>query len=106
MKQLTNFINESLFWNNKNISENDIIKLAKQAIKNANIKPEDIQKEFSNFKDPDDLYAAYDNNELDNYAEFENAMYNLLEENPKYKGVTDNIMDNVFDKVYDLMDKI
>lgn len=106
MKDIKIFISESLNWNNKYISKNDIIKLAKEAIKNTNIKPEDIQKELGKYKDPDDLFAAYDNNELDNYSEFENAMYNLLEANPKYKGITDNIMDSVFNKVYDIMDEI
>ncbi len=107
MKNIKDFILESKsFWNCKYISENDIIKLAKKAINQSKVKPEDIQNEFGKYKDPDDLFKAYDNNELENYAEFENAMRNLLEANSKYKGVTDNIMDCVFNYAYDIMENI
>lgn len=96
----------SLSWKSKYISKQDIIKLAKTAIKNAKVTPEEVQYEISQYEDPDDLNRAYDNDELYNYSKFENEMYNLLESNPKYKGEIDNIMDEVFLTVYDLMDFI
>ena len=106
MKHFIEFILERGFaeyWDCDSISKNDIMKLLHQAIEDIDIKPNDIQEEILKYKEFDDLIRAYNNDELDNYAKLENAMYNLLEKDNHYKGQVDNIMDHVFIHIIDLM---
>jgi len=94
------------FWDDKYCAQYEICELAKKAFDDLAFKPEDVQDEISQYKDYDDLVNAYDNNALDYYSEFENALYNLLKNDKRFKGYCDSTMDQVWIKILDLMEEI
>ncbi len=108
MKNIKNYINESVdYWKNtKLISKNDLIKFANQALKNTKLFASDIQEEISQYEDPDDLWDAYDNENLDKYCKWINELSNLLADDNKYGGTEGDICDAVFDVAYDLLEEL
>lgn len=108
MKHIKEYIIEAnnKWSGEKYIKKDELIKFCLQALKNSKTFPSDIQDEIGQYKDPDDLNRARDNDELTNYSKFENALANLLADDDKYSGFEGDICDNVFDSVYDLMEEL
>ena len=109
MKNIIDFLTEASVhfkWGCKYISQNDFIKIAKEVMKKFHIQPNDIQNEISQYKDPDDLWDAYDHGKLTNYSKFEENMLNALANNNKYADNKENIMNYFFDEAYDILDLI
>jgi len=108
MKNIDTYIVEKTnnFWNNKYISQNDIIKLSGEALKKCKITPDSIMNEIGQFDDPDNLNDAIDRGELSDYSEFENTLSEILKNNIKYKKYCDEILEDVLLFAYDLMTNI
>ena len=108
MKNIKDFIieNKETWPGEKYIKKQNLLKFCIEALKNSKTYASDILDEIGNYKDPDDLFNAYDNDELDNYQKFENELSNLLADDNKYSGVEGDICDNVFDNVYDIMNEL
>lgn len=108
MKNIKDFILEGKDqWSGeKYIKKADLLKFCIKALKNSKTFASDIQNEISQYKDPDDLDRAYENDELTNYLKFENELANLLADDNKYGGLEGDICSNVFDNAYDIMEEL
>ena len=109
MKNITKFINESVkpSWANylKHIKYEDLIKYATQALKKSKTFASDILDELGQYKDPDDLDAAYERGNLD-YCKWEEELLNMLADDNKYGGDEGNIGDEIWANAYDLFNEL
>lgn len=126
MKDITNFISEGLKINakskvntnididdlkldfldkyrKKHISKEDLVKYCLEALKNCDLTASDIIDELSQYKNPDDLDRAWENEDLDNYCHFENILGDLLADDDNYAGYEGDICDMIWNNAYDLM---
>ena len=91
MKDIRQFISEKQdWWTGKDaqlINKNDLIKFAKEALKQTK------------------LDEALENERLD-YCKFEDALANLLANDDKYGGKEGDICDHLWVHVWDLLDEL
>ena len=109
MKDIRQFISEKQdWWTGKDaqlINKNDLIKSAKEALKQTKLDAEEMQNQISQYEDPDDLDDALENERLD-YCKFEDALANLLANDDKYGGKEGDICDHLWVHVWDLLDEL
>ena len=109
MKDIRQFISEKQdWWTGKDaqlINKNDLIKFAKEALKQTKLDAEEMQNQISQYEDPDDLDDALENERLD-YCKFEDALANLLANDDKYGGKEGDICDHLWVHVWDFLDEL
>lgn len=93
-------------WNCQYISFENMMTFVIAAINETAVDPEYICIELSSYKDPDDLWDAYDRGELKGTAKFMDEFTDLLADSDEYGGKEDDIADALFDDLYDVMDMI
>ena len=106
MKSLSQFLTESRkFWDNKHISQNDIIDITKQALRNLKLHADKIELPLANYKDPDDAWDAVQRGEFPDYSALEAEVARLLEMSQWGAWATD-IMDEFYWESYDILDAL
>ena len=109
MKDIRQFISEKHdWWTDKDeqlISKNDLIKFAKEALKQTKLDPEEMQSQLSQYEDPDDLDDAYEGERLD-YCKFEDTLADLLADDDKYGGKEGDICDRLWMHIWDFLDEL
>ena len=74
-----------------------------RALEQSNTTPAQIEEEFGYYKDPDDLWNAYERGDLSAYIDFEEAMVEILSNEYCEKEDAEKIMGNFFDVCFDVM---
>lgn len=109
MKDIRKFILEKHdWWTGKDaqlINKNDLIKFAKEALKQTKLYAEDMQNQLSQYEDPDDLDDAYEGERLD-YCKFEDTLADLLADDDKYGGKEGDICDRLWMHIWDFLDEL
>lgn len=107
---LTEALNESLdlkkSWDDKLIPFDKMIEFAKQALEKSKTKPGSICSEIGNYKDPDDLWNAFDRGELKSVSDWQDEFTNLIADTDEWGGKEGDIADKAWDILYDIMDQI
>lgn len=110
MKNINDYIKESReWWTGKSaqlISKKDLLKFAKEALKNTKLYPDDLQDELSQYEDPDDLDDAWANNKLSLYNKFEDELANIIFDDDKYSGNEGDICDHLWVYAWDLLNEL
>lgn len=109
MKNIRQFISEKQdWWTSKDtqlINKNDLIKFAKEALKQTKLDAKEMQNQISQYEDPDDLDDARENERLD-YCKFEDTLSNLLADDDKYGGKEGDICDHLWVHVLDFLNEL
>lgn len=109
MKDISKYINEKQsWWSGKDaqlIDEKTLLKFANKALKNTKLNALDLQDELSQYKDPDALDDAYENDRL-KYCKFIDELANLLSNDDKYSGEEGDICDHIWVHAWDLLDDL
>lgn len=74
-----------------------------RALEQSNTTPAQIEEEFGYYKDPDDLWNAYERGDISAYIDFEEAMVEILSNEYCEKEDAEKIMCNFFDICFDVM---
>lgn len=77
-----------------------------RALEQSKTTPGQIEAEFGHYKDPDDLWDAYDRGDLSAYSDFEEAMEEILSNEYCEQEDAEYIMGNFFDVCYDVMREV
>ncbi len=109
MKDFRKFILEKHDWwadkDEQLISKNDLIKFAKEALKQTKLDAEEMQNQLGQYEDPDDLDDAYEGERLD-YCKFEDTLADLLADDDKYGGKEGDICDRLWMYIWDFLDEL
>ena len=109
MKDITIFIKENQdWWSGKDaqlINKNDLMKFAKEALKQSKLDSEEMLNQISQYEDPDERDNAWENGKLD-YCKFEDTLANIIADDDKYGGQEGDICDHLWVHVWDLLDEL
>lgn len=109
-EHLIEAMNESLdlkkSWDDKLIPFDKMIEFAKQALEKSKTKPGSLCSEISDYKDPDDLWNAYDRGELGALKDWQDEFTSLIADSDEWGGKEGDIADAVWNILYDVMDQI
>ena len=104
MKSLSQFLTESRkFWTNKHISQNEILEVTKQALRNLKLHADKIELPLARYKDPDDAWDAVQRGEFPDYSALEAEVARLLDKNGFESS---DIMDEFYWESYDILDAL
>ena len=125
MRNINTFISEGLKVNSKSkftkdnffswwdsgdydrfISKEELMKYIKKALDISKVGPKDIQDEISVYKDPSDLWVAYNWEDLKIYFRFEEKFRELISKNHNYAIFEEDICEIVFEHIYDICEDI
>ena len=106
MKNIKDFIleNKKQWEVEQYIKKEDFLKLCIKALDKSNTYASDILDDFNWCSDHNiDLDDAYDNNQIDNYMKFVDALADIISDDNKYGGSEGDICDHILDNAYDIM---
>ena len=93
-------------FGNEHISSETLAEFILTALEKSKVDPKEIQEEISYYKDPDDLWDAYERDELYSYKKFEDTLADIIMDDDLYCGKEGDILEGVYANAYEIMDEV